>query len=56
MDGVDTIEQWFALRRYTLEILYDDGRNKKFTPIRVESAIVNFEKFSLQSKRSYANF
>ena len=56
-DEPDQIEQFFAMRPYTLEIRYDDGTDRRSVrAVRVESAIIGFEKFSYQSKQSYANF
>ena len=56
-DEPDGIDQYFAMRNYTLEIRYDDGTKEDGTSaLRLDSAIIGFEKFSQQSKLSYANY
>ncbi len=47
------VEQFFAIRRITITIHYDDGR-LTFVPMRVETALIGFEKFSPNTKRSYS--
>jgi hypothetical protein len=57
LDIPANIEQLFLLRRYKLQIFYDNGRLKNaVTALTLESAIIGFEKFSYQSKMTYANF
>lgn len=52
----DAIEQFFPMRRLIIEIIYDDGRAAPYSPITLETALVGFEPFSVQSKRSYYNY
>lgn len=56
VEGDEQIEQYFPLRKYAIEIHYDDGRMKKFTPVKIDSAIMGFEKFTFTSKVSYFNY
>lgn len=56
VEGDDNIKRYAPLRRVHLEIQYDDGVHTAFTALRLDTAIVGFEKFSLQSKRSYADY
>ena len=49
----DQVERFFALRHIHLEIHYDDGK-EKMVPLTINTAIVGFEKFSLQTRQSYA--
>jgi type II secretory pathway pseudopilin PulG len=39
------------LTKITVTILYDDGRLKQFTPVRVETYLTTTEKFTYNSKR-----
>lgn len=52
----DDVDRYFALRRYHLEIFYDDGKTKAFTALALDSAIMSFEKFSFATKQSYAEY
>lgn len=53
----DDVEQLFAMREITLEIFYQDARmTDPVRPVHLETAIMGLEKFSFESKRSYANF
>jgi type II secretory pathway pseudopilin PulG len=52
----DFIDQYFTMRIYHIEIHYDDGDHKSFKAFETDSAIIGFEKFSRESKKSYGNF
>lgn len=52
----NAIDRYFALRRYHLEIHYDDGRRKPYVALALDTAVVGFEKFSYQTKQSYAEY
>jgi type II secretion system protein I len=52
----DDIGQYFSLRHYVLKIHYDDGIRPPSTPVSLETAVINFEKFSLRTKQSYAEY
>ncbi len=47
------VDQFFAQRRLTITIRYEDEK-RAYNVLRVTSAIVGFEKFSANTKRSYA--
>ena len=49
------IEQYFAMRRLDITIHYRDltDPRRDFIPLRVSTAIVGFEKYSADTKRSY---
>ena len=53
----DAIDQFFPLRLMTIDIYYDNGRNRAFRPIReVRTAIIGFERFTRAAKRQMQNF
>ena len=52
----DDIDRFFAQREYHLEIYYDNGKTKPFMPIALDSAVMSFEKFSFNTKQSYAEY
>jgi type II secretion system protein I len=53
----DNIAELFKRRDYTLEIFYDNGRMKQpYAALRLDSSMIGFEKFSYQSRLTYANF
>ncbi|HOR28257.1 MAG TPA: prepilin-type N-terminal cleavage/methylation domain-containing protein [Candidatus Sumerlaeota bacterium] len=56
-DEPEEVERFFATRVYTLEIYYrDESMAEPLLAARVSSAVVGFEKFSSQTKQSYAYF
>lgn len=53
----DAIGQFFPLRLMTIEIFYDNGRNRPFRPLgKVSTAIIGYERFTRASKRQLRNF
>jgi hypothetical protein len=56
VDGDDNIEQFFPVRRLEIEIDYDDKAHTPFQALKMQTALLGFEKFSYPSKQSYANF
>ena len=51
-----SIEQFFPLRRFTIEIFYDDGYRKPIRALSIDSAIMGFERFAEEAKIQYGNF
>jgi len=43
-------EEFENLTKLTVTIIYDDGRLKRFTPVRVQTYLTNTEKFTYSSK------
>lgn len=56
LDGDDEVEQFFPMRMLEITIDYDDGNRRPFQAIQLKTAIPGWEKFSFNSKQSYANF
>lgn len=52
----DAIDRFFPMRQLVIEIIYDDGEKDPFVALRVDTALVSFEQFSVESKRSYYNY
>ena len=52
----DNVKQFNVLRLLDIEIHYDNGRSAPWVPVRVETAIVNYERFTKKSKQSYGLF
>lgn len=53
----DQIDQFFASRTYNLKIFYDDGTKKNpWKVFEIDSAVIQFEKFSRQTKSGYAQY
>ena len=55
-DGMNGIEQYFSMRQVRIEIVYNDGEKAPYVPLSLDAAITGFEKFSLDSRKSYLNF
>src|SRR5690349_15683206 len=56
LDGDDNIEQYFPVRNVEVEIDYDDKVHTPFQALKFKSALLGFEKFTFNSKQSYANY
>ena len=53
----EDIGNFFPLRIITIDIYYDNGRNKAFRPVAsLTSGIMGFERFSQTSKRQFQIF
>lgn len=51
------VDRYFATKRYHLEVYYQkDNRSKRITAVVLDTAVVGFEKFSFQTKQSYAEY
>ncbi|MBI1785408.1 type II secretion system protein [Candidatus Sumerlaeota bacterium] len=49
------VEQFYPLRTLTLDIYYNNGRNKEFRALTLHSAVIGFERFSEQAKAQMQN-
>lgn len=49
----DNVDQWYQLRYVDLTINFQDEIRDPYTVVRVPTAIIGFEKFSLNTKKSY---
>ena len=52
----DEILRFMPMRVFTIEIFYDNGRNKPFRAITIDSAIMGFERFSIEARRELHHF
>ncbi len=46
----EEISEFFPLRHITLEVNYDNGSTRAFRAIRIESAIIGFERFTSEAR------
>ncbi len=49
------IEHFYPQRMVTIDIYYDNGRNKPFLALTLDSALMGFERFSEQAKAQMQN-
>lgn len=52
----EDISNFFPLRNVSIEIFYDNGKNKAFRAIEVNTAIMGFERYSREMKLQHENF
>lgn len=56
IDVPGEVDQLYAMRLYHLKILYEDEYKDPVTMLELDSAVVGFEKFSYQSKKTYYEY
>jgi general secretion pathway protein I len=49
----ENINSFFPLRALRVEVYYDNGRNAPIRAISLDSAIMGFERFSIEHKRQF---
>ena len=50
------VDRFFPMRIVTVDVYYDNGRNKPLHAAHVTSAIMGFERYSREFKMLYGNF
>lgn len=52
----ENVSNFFPMRLMTIEISYDDGRHKPIHAVRLDTAIMGFERFSQEFKRQFYDY